>query len=434
MKKIFLFFLLISTFHTTFWFTKSEKEQLSQLLMKNNYTQQLQILNKLNWVLQTNDNKIYIWELKKEIISKNLKNILVDTKDNYNSKTEIYKKYFNVLQSIDNEASVNPYYFIKLKNKIHENDIYFKSFIYIYYEIKNNLKVDKDFYSNYQNIILDTININNNNSWIYLLDRATFYFLQSKNYNYLSKNDGEKFKNYILKNKIWTDSKIFEYFMNYINFLNGFQNNQLFISDTLIQKMQEKNLSCEINSASIFASYILKKEISEYQIFSNIPQFGNGIKKVGHDYIWWNPYQEFVWDITWHQTKFLDNMTWYWVYANPISKSLSQIWIQNKVTKFDTDIIIKSLLKNEPIIFWYLSRNKLWELNTKSVSWKTKDGKKIYWYIWEHTGLIVGVSLFDNGNINEIYFYEWKNQDMQILKYNDLKYQASFFDMMITKE
>ena len=81
--------------------------------------------------------QIFIW--------KYIKNILVDTKDNYNSKTEIYKKYFNVLQSIDNEASVNPYYFIKLKNKIHENDIYFKSFIYIYYEIKNNLKIDKDF-------------------------------------------------------------------------------------------------------------------------------------------------------------------------------------------------------------------------------------------------------------------------------------------------
>lgn len=434
MKKIFLFLLLISTFHTTFWFTKSEKEQLSQLLMKNNYTQQLEILNKLSWVLKTNDNKNYIWDLKKEIIWKNLKNILVDTKDNYNSKIEIYKKYFNVLQSMDNEASVNPYYFIKLKNKIHENDIYFKSFIYIYYEIKNNLKIDKDFYSNYKNLILGKINEKRNNSWVQILDRATFYFLQSKNYNYLSKNDGEKFKNYILKNKIWTDSKIFEYFMNYIIFLNGLNNNQLFISDPLIQKMQEKNLSCEINSASIFASYMLKKDISEYQIFSNIPQWENSIKKIGNYYIWGNPYQEFVWDINGNQTKFLDNITWYWVYANPISKSLRQIGIQNKVTKFDKDIIIKSLLKNEPIIFWYLSRNKLWELNTNSITWLTSDWKKIYWYIWEHTWLIVWVSLFDNWNINEVYFYEWKHQEMQILKYNDLKYQASFFDMMITKE
>ncbi len=105
--------------------------------------------------------------------------------------------------------------------------------------------------------------------------------------------------------------------------------------------------------------------------------------------------------------------------------------MKNKITSFDKDIIIQSLLENKPILFWYLWKNKLWDLNTQPIVWQTKNNKKIYGYVWEHTWVIIGVSLYNNWEISRIYFYEWKSQDMQDFSYYDIHYQASFFDMMI---
>lgn len=434
MKKFVIFVLFFLNFSHVFWFTQSEEQKIWELLKNKTYIQQIEILEKLDGVLKIQINKDYISNLKKQIISDNLKQILIDSHSHYLSQKDSYKQYFQILQNLDNEASMNPYYFIKLKEKISENDMYFKSFIYMYYEIKENLKKDLNYYVNNTDSLLDAIKNSTNYLKTNILDRETFDFLKMYKYNYLSNRDLYKFQKYILTYHIGTDSKIFQYFIEYKNFLSLIHNNKIFLYDEFDQKLQNKKLSCEMNSASLFASYILKKDISEEEIFSKIPQWNEKIQKKWKYFIWGNPYREFVWDINGNQTKNIEEMTWYWVYAEPIYKALHSIGIPTKITSFNTDTIVKSLLQNQPIIFWYLTENKLWELNTKSISWKTKDGQKIYWYIWEHTGVIVGISLFDNGNINEVYFYEWKHQEMQTLKYNDFKYQTSFFDIMITKE
>lgn len=433
MKKLFLLFVFFFTITQTHWFSEEQKKELTmQLSQTKNYQEQLNII-KNQKSLKDND-KIYLNEFKKSIFQKNIKTILKENKKDYEERKEIYKKYFQVVQSVDNEASVNPYYFLKLKDKIHENDMYLKTFIYIFYEIKNNLKTNKNYYSNYKETIKSEIENPLYNYHVQILDKNTFEYLKQNKYNYLSKTDLERFKKEIIKNKIWPDSKKFEYFIQYKNFLSKFKNNTLSLENAFIQKTQEKNLSCEINSASLFASYILEKDISENDIFEHINTYWDPIKKDGYYYLWGNPNEEFVWDIKWKQTKFLEKMTWYGVYAWPISSSLSKNWIKNKITSFDTDIIIKSLLENEPVVFWYLSKNKSGTLNTSPIYWKTKDNKLIKWYIWEHTGVIVWVTFHNNWEINEIQFYEGRSENMQIFKYEDIAYQSSFFNIMITKE
>lgn len=216
--------------------------------------------------------------------------------------------------------------------------------------------------------------------------------------------------------------------------IKNLKNNKIFLQKNINQRLQEKPLSCEVNSASLFASYILDREIKEDELFNKIPKYEKELKRTSSKFIWWNPYIEFVWKVNWKQTKNTANFSWYWVYAYPISKALKQVWVNNKIKKFNKFDIINSLLENKPVVFWYLQENWGWKLDTKPFVWYTQNWDKINWYIWQHTWLIVWVSLFDNGDINEVYFYEWRNLEVQIVKYADLLYQTSFFDMMIVGE
>lgn len=216
--------------------------------------------------------------------------------------------------------------------------------------------------------------------------------------------------------------------------LQNLKNKKVFISKELEQKLQEKPLSCEINSASLFATYFLQKNIEEETILSRIPKNEQKPLYQRAKIVWGNPYTEFVGRIHGKQTKNLSKLTGYGVYAYPISNALHQIWVSNEVKKFKKSEIIDSLLQWNPIMFWYLQANKDGNIDTKPVVWYTKEGEKIQWYIWQHTWLIVWASFFSNWEINEVYFYEWKNLDVQIMKYNDLSYRASFFDMMIVKK
>ncbi len=243
---------------------------------------------------------------------------------------------------------------------------------------------------------------------------------------------------FVLEKLLWVFKKQTE-----INFLlslkqkviiKNLKNNKIFLQKNINQKLQEKPLSCEVNSASLFASYILDREIKEEELFKKLPKYEKELKRTSSKFIWWNPYIEFVWKVNWKQTKNTSNFTWYWVYAYPISKTLKQIWVDNKIKKFNKFDIINSLLENKPVVFWYLWKNWSWKLDTKPFVWYTQSWDKINWYIWQHTWLIVWVSVFDNWNINEVYFYEWRNSEVQIVKYVDLAYQASFFDMMIVGE
>lgn len=216
--------------------------------------------------------------------------------------------------------------------------------------------------------------------------------------------------------------------------IKNLKTDKIFLQKNINQKLQEKPLSCEVNSASLFATYILKRGVSESEIFEKIPKYEKPMQRTSSKFIWGNPYIEFVWKVNWKQTKNTANFTWYWVYAYPVSKALKQIWVENKIKKFNKYDIINSLLENKPVVFWYLWENWSWKTDTKPFVWYTQNWDKINWYIWQHTWLIVWVSLFDNWNINEVYFYEWRNLDVQIVKYSTLAYKASFFDMMIVWE
>lgn len=216
--------------------------------------------------------------------------------------------------------------------------------------------------------------------------------------------------------------------------LKNLKTKKLFISWEIEQKLQEKPLSCEVNSASLFASYFLEREIQEAFILSHIPKNEQKPLRQSSKLVWGNPYTEFVWKIHGKQTKNISKLSGYGVYAYPVSNALHQIWVSNEVKKFKKYDIVDALLQGNPVMFWYLQANIDGNIDTKPVVWYTKDGAKIEWYIWQHTWLIVWVSFFTNGEIDEVYFYEWKNLDVQVMKYKDLAYRASFFDMMIVKK
>lgn len=362
-----------------------------------------------------------------------VKKIVIDYQVDYENNKNYYEKNFIVLKSIDFEASINPYYLLKIKNNINKSEIHKRSFIYILNKIKSNLKIDKNYYSDYKNKIYNEVNKKYNIFDNNIINDELKKFLEINNASYLSKNDLNKMKNYILKNKIWIDSKYFLNYLKYSNFINNLDN-KLFIKKDINQKRQEQNLSCEINSASLFASYLLKNNISENDILKNIYINDKKIIKNWNKYFWWNPDIEFVWDINWNQTKNLDNITWYWVHAWPISKSLKELWINAEILSFNKDNIINSLLNDKPIIFWYISKNKAWKLNTNPIKWYKNNWEEINWYIWEHTWLITWISFFDNWDVDNVYFYEGKNKDLQSIPFYELSYQASFFDKIIVSK
>lgn len=252
-----------------------------------------------------------------------------------------------------------------------------------------------------------------------------------------SQNDYEK-QIFIVEKLLWVFSRKTD-----VDFLlslkqelivKNLENKKIFVTKQINQKLQEKPLSCESNSASLFASYFLETEISESQIFDKIPKNTSKIQRTPSKFIWWNPYTEFVWNINGKQTKSIANFTWYWVYAYPISNVLHDLWIKNEVKKFKKYEIVESILENKPVIFWYLDENEDGKIDTKPLVWYTQNWEKISWYVWQHTWLIIWISFYNNWDINEVYFYEWNNLDVQVVKYSELAYKAWFFDMMIVKK
>lgn len=271
-----------------------------------------------------------------------------------------------------------------------------------------------------------------------LLLNTTFWFTFSQ------KNEIKNFVNSIstVEKKLQLLEKLKTKFVkiqdiNYINTLilnlkiDNLKFRTLFLEKNLIQKLQEKNLSCESNSASLFATYILQKDIKESEIFDKLPKNTSKIQRIWWKYIWWDPYIEYVWNVNWGQSKRISKFSWYWVYANPISQVLNDLWVKNTIKYFNSKDIISSLFANKPVMFWYLQNNDWWFMDNNPIVWNTKDNKKITWYIGQHTWIIVWVSFFTNKSINKIYFYEWLSSEIQIVDYQDILKRAKYFDMMI---
>ncbi len=207
--------------------------------------------------------------------------------------------------------------------------------------------------------------------------------------------------------------------------------NRLFLKENISQKLQEKPLSCESNSASIFASYILQKDILEDDIFLYISYPNTKKEIIWKNIFWWDPNKEFVWNIKWKQSSNIKKFTWYGVYATPIKNSLEKYKIKTKIVWVSKKEIVESLFLNKPIIFWYLLETSPWVINTKPIIWQTYDNKIIKWYIWQHTWLIVWVSFDKKQNISRVYFYEWKSKEIQVMNYGEFLYKTRFLNEMI---
>ena len=93
-------------------------------------------------------------------------------------------------------------------------------------------------------------------------------------------------KNYIIKNNISTDTKTFQAYLEMKIFLDKYKLNSAFLKSDFTQKLQEKKLSCELNSTSLFLSYILQKEVLESDLMQYL-SFNNSLpKKIGLTYYW----------------------------------------------------------------------------------------------------------------------------------------------------
>lgn len=340
-----------------------------------------------------------------------------------------YKKSFLALQYYDMEAWISPYYLLKLKSslrvaKYDENNLFFKAYVYIFYRITQNYKANKSFF------ITKT---KKNLLWEHSLSLADKEVLKKFWFSLYSQQDLDRLKNYIDKNKISPDAKLTQLFFVWKNTLSR-QNGSISLKNTFENKLQKYPLSCEINSASLFASYISKKTISENKLWTQIPFFSESLKKEWEYWYWGNPNTHFVWKVRWQQTKYLDKMTWYWVYADPVVEALNSLWIPSLKKEVSQDTIIQALENDSPVVFWYITPSKSWFLNTQPVIWYTLEGEEIQWYIWEHTGVITKIDYNTAWKIENVYFYEWKKLEIQKMSYDEFLYKTSFFNMMITKK
>lgn len=154
-----------------------------------------------------------------------------------------------------------------------------------------------------------------------------------------------------------------------------------------IKRLQERSLSCESSATADILTYLENKNITEYDVSSQIQwEYYNKYKEYKDwKVIWWDPNEWFVWFI-WKQSNWENARqswgTWYWVYEKPIKKVFENYWdnviIDNNENKED---LLKRLLKE--VSLWNMVQ--LWGdwCTTPSEDiWKTKD-KKNYCIYWE---------------------------------------------------
>ncbi len=434
MKKLLITLLIIlisipQTFATnTDYLMIIENEIYSQSWYINQISKIDELTTKLN-----NINSAKYWSFKRELAK--TKSIIIE--QNF---SEIIKNFqeqnpnFNYLSNFLNfknsniEASYSPFYLNTLKKNIiawNLNSEYIWSFVYLLDYQKNQLQKNSNYVNDYKKINnknLETLKIdtplNDNDKKI----------IAKLGYNLYNKDNLDNLKTYIINNNIWSDSILFIVYLKYKNFINT--QTSFKIKTNSKHTLQKYNLSCEANSAKFFANHFKNNSITEDNIINNLPTYTWKIGKANNQVVWWNPNKEFVGNIKWKQSSSFNKFTWYWVYAEPISKSLTKIWVENNVAKFDESIIKENLANNKPVMFWYLMNTASGNMYTKPIVWKN-FWEEIKWYIGQHTWVITWVDLNEKWNISTVYFYEWRNLSEQKLAFSDLKYRASFFDMII---
>ncbi len=438
MRKIILFLIISSLFTNVFSYDNTTYDTIKKSIDEIwNYQTQI---SKIDEILENSSDKklnTQLTLLKNKILQKNLISIiktdwLVDLENNFNN----YKKSFLMLQTLNPEAWINPYYFKKLyletqKKDFDKQSIYYKSLVYLFSEIKNNIVSNPEFYKNYKS----DLRIALNQTWtITKISESTKQTYQKLNLNYLSKWDLNYLKNYITKNNVSTDSKMFKAYLESKFLLDKYKSNSVFLTKNIENKLQKKYLSCELNTTSLYLSYVTKTEVLESEIYPLLKANTSKIQKKGSTYIWGDPDVEFVWDINWFQTKNYDYLTWYWVYEWPIISIMQNYWIKTYKSEFTKENILNSLLNDNPVMFWYILPSKSWTINTKPLTWQTQNKKQITAYVWEHTWLIIWADFDYSWEITKVYYYEWTNKDVHIENFADLEYKAKFLDKVLLKK
>ena len=209
MRKIILFLIISSLFTNVFSYDNTTYDTIKKSIDEIwNYQTQI---SKIDEILdKSSDKKLNtkLTLLKNKILQKNLISIiktdwLVDLKNNFNN----YKKSFLMLQTLNPEAWVNPYYFKKLyletqKKDFDKQSIYYKSLVYLFSEIKNNIVSNPEFYKNYKSDLKNALV----QTWTRTkISESTKQTYQELNLNYLSKWDLNYLKNYITKNNVYID-------------------------------------------------------------------------------------------------------------------------------------------------------------------------------------------------------------------------------------
>lgn len=465
-KKISVFILLIflfskfsdTTFAEPFYFHAKLINEIRQILdEKENFWEKIKYLDntEISLALINNENKNLIIRdvatLKKDLIKSNIRNYTIN-KYFTGSKVEFIKKYkpfYLGLKNKDLTADIHINYLKYLEQiitgqlEINENDSIYKWYIYILYSYNKNQKNNvstEEILNNIENFSSSNEFLQNKDYYKNRFDKLVLY----EKFNKYSKNDFRIIKEKILKENISPNSDYVKWFLYwYWIYKNILTKNTITLKNTLYHEKQKYSLSCEANSARDLVNYYIlnsgKKLIAEDEILSSLSSYTWWIiKNNSENYLWADPNKTFVWSFSWKQSINPLHFTWYWVYANPIIKSIKTLFTNDFEIKKDTfneKNIVESILWNNPVMFWYLSEVKIWNkiwYQTKSITWETQEWNKISWYIWEHTWVIVWYDINNNWKITNIYYYEWRNSDIQKMDFNFAKQVASFFNETIT--
>lgn len=207
------------------------------------------------------------------------------------------------------------------------------------------------------------------------------------------------------------------------------------IAEAVPHRKQVFSLSCESNSIrDLFNAYRLKKgesPIAEEAVVFLLPSYPKPPEYRGGTRIWADPEKEFVGLIGGKQSSNPDRLTGYGIHAEGalpyVRRELKRYGVAVEKGGFDGDAILRSLAAGNPVVFWYALSDDP-NRGFARLSWVTPEGKPVTGYVGQHTGIIVGAKLNDDGSIREISYYEGKNESLQTEPFDSISRKAKWFN------
>ncbi|MDD2487748.1 MAG: hypothetical protein PHS92_05260 [Candidatus Gracilibacteria bacterium] len=390
-------------------------------------------------------------DLQKEMNLKNIRQYVLYRyfKDN-TEKLNInsYRRGYQLVSRVDLQSDIHPYYLRKLENTIKKEKILneknntFKSYVFLISKMRKPAEYEKseDVLGKMDSLILESDFLSNSGSYGKYFDRL---MLEEKANKY-SINDFNRIRKKIIDTGISPRSHYFQAFLYwYSESKSIFKENKVILENNIPHDIQTKKLSCEANSATDFINYLYGTRsagaINEQSVIDMIPTNSGALWGNSENELFWgDPSLHFVGDINGKQSRNSQKISGYGIYADPmvriINAKISGLGIQAEKNSFSEENIIESLSKGSPVMFWYLLPVAIGNgagYNFNPISWTTAEGNLINGYIGEHTGIIVGASIKEDGSINNLYYYEGREKNIQISNFAEIEKTAKMFDQMI---